>query len=162
MSPGEQAEWLATAFKAALSDEAAATAQTAEMPGAPEFTMRDMANALVVAAFRNGFVEELHAGRSSPLLTDPSLSRITDDEMKKLCLEMSAKLAHLLQVYLRTPDLFAAYMGLRLLPYAHGWEREARTFELPAVTDEVAKCAACGASLFSGKWRFCPSCGAHV
>lgn len=38
----------------------------------PDFTIRDEANALVAWAFRNGPIENLHAGKNSPLLDDPS------------------------------------------------------------------------------------------
>ena len=95
-----------------------------------------------------------------PLTTDRSLSRITDEEMKKLCLEMSARLAHLLHVYLRTPQIFAAHMDLRLMPFVKRWNREALDYDLPPVQDEVAKCSSCGRSLVSKAWRFCPGCGA--
>src|SRR5437762_14378898 len=49
-----------------------------------DFTVRDEANALVVWAFRNGPLEDLHAGKYLELLEDKSLSRITDAEMKAL------------------------------------------------------------------------------
>src|SRR5262249_46386211 len=41
------------------------------------FAIRDEANALVAWAFRNGPIEDLHAGRYSELLEDSTLSRIT-------------------------------------------------------------------------------------
>jgi len=47
-----------------------------------EFTLRDEANAICAYAFRNGFLEDLHAGKPSPLLTDPGYSRVTDDVSK--------------------------------------------------------------------------------
>ena len=57
------------------------------------FTIRDEANALTAYAFRNGPLENLHAGKSSPLTSDPTLSRITDPEMKELMINASEKLA---------------------------------------------------------------------
>jgi hypothetical protein len=59
-------------------------------------TIREEANALTCCAFRNGYLENLHAGKHSRLLEQPGLSRITDAEMKKLMIEASAKLAELL------------------------------------------------------------------
>ena len=59
-------------------------------------TIREEANALTCCAFRNGYIEDLHAGKHSELLETPGLSRITDDEMKKLMIGASAKLAELL------------------------------------------------------------------
>src|ERR1043166_4022114 len=66
----------------------------------PQFawTARDEANALTVCAFRHGFLEDLHAGKHSPLLDDLTLSRISDQEMKKLMIESSAQLAHMLRL----------------------------------------------------------------
>jgi hypothetical protein len=60
------------------------------------FTLRDEANALTALAFRNGFLEELHAGKKSPLLEQPELSRITDDEVRRLMIEASEKLSRML------------------------------------------------------------------
>jgi len=59
-------------------------------------TIREEANALTCCAFRNGYIEELHAGKHSELLERNELSRIKDDEMKKLMIGTSAKLAELL------------------------------------------------------------------
>ena len=39
------------------------------------FTLRDEANAIVAYAFRNGPIEDLHAGKSSPLLNDHGFER---------------------------------------------------------------------------------------
>ena len=47
------------------------------------FTLRDEANALVAWAFRAVPLEDLHAGKHSELLTDRSLSRITDGKRKR-------------------------------------------------------------------------------
>jgi hypothetical protein len=41
-------------------------------------TIREEANALTCCAFRNGYIEELHAGKHSELLEKPGFSRITD------------------------------------------------------------------------------------
>ena len=50
------------------------------------FSLRDEANAIVAIAFRNGPLEDLHAGKASDLLTNNELSRITQEEMKQLML----------------------------------------------------------------------------
>jgi hypothetical protein len=57
-------------------------------------TVREEANALTCCAFRNGFIEELDAGKYSELLEKPELSRITDSEMKKLMVGASSALAN--------------------------------------------------------------------
>ncbi len=63
-----------------------------------ELPRREEANAITCIAFRNGFLEDLHAGELSELLENEKISRITNPEMKKLMIECSAKLAHLLQL----------------------------------------------------------------
>src|SRR5438876_306377 len=62
------------------------------------FTLRDEANAIVAEAFRNGPLEDLHAGKHSPLLEDESLSRITDEEMKTLIINACRKVEELLRL----------------------------------------------------------------
>src|SRR2546427_11495161 len=62
------------------------------------FTIRDEANALVAWAFRNGPLEDLHAGKHSALLEDPTLSRITDDEIKTLIINACRQLSKLLEL----------------------------------------------------------------
>ena len=61
-----------------ISEESLKTA----FPGG--FSIRDEADALTAHAFRNGVLEALHTGKYSPLLDDPSLSRITNEEIKRL------------------------------------------------------------------------------
>ena len=68
-----------------------------------EFTLREEANTLTAHAFRNGFLEDLHAGKHSPLLDQPGNCRITDDEMKRLMIEASAKLAAMLAFKQQNP-----------------------------------------------------------
>jgi hypothetical protein len=70
-------------------EEESLAAQGAPVPNHPGLTVRDLANALIAGAVRNGYLEDLHAGRSSPVLLEPAISRITDDEMKKLMIESS-------------------------------------------------------------------------
>jgi len=60
------------------------------------FTIRDEANAIVAWAFRNGPLEDLHAGKDSRPLEDSSLSRITDEEMEELMLTACERVEMLL------------------------------------------------------------------
>lgn len=69
-----------------------------------EMTIREEANALICCAVRNGYIEDLHAGKHSKLLETPGLSRITDTEMKKLMIESTAKLAELLDLKQENPN----------------------------------------------------------
>jgi hypothetical protein len=87
------------------------------------FTLRDEANALTAFAFRNGPLEDLHAGRSSPLLDDPSLSRITDGEMKQLMITASESLATMLALRDTDPQKYRSFViGYNIL-YCSCWER---------------------------------------
>lgn len=87
------------------------------------FTIRDEANALAAFAFRNGPIEDLHAGKSSPLLDDPSLSRITNDEIKELMINASEMLARLLALRESEPEKYRAFIRSYALLYCRGWNR---------------------------------------
>jgi hypothetical protein len=89
-----------------------------------EFTLRDQANALTAYAFRNGFLEELHAGRDSPLLDDPRLSRITDDEMKRLMIEACEKLAEMLRLKENDPAGYDAFIRSYHRMFCRKWKRD--------------------------------------
>ena len=92
-------------------------------------TIREEANALTCCAFRNGYIEELPAGKHSALLETPGLSRITDGEMKKLMTGASAKLAQLLAMKETDPDLMMSYEVVPLP--SHGLHYRSGISELP-------------------------------
>jgi hypothetical protein len=54
-------------------------------------------------AFRNGFLEDLHAAKPSPILEQPGFSRISDEEMRKLMIEASGKMEELLRLKREQP-----------------------------------------------------------
>ncbi len=87
------------------------------------WTKREEANALTCCAFRNGFIEELHAGKHSELLENPELSRITDAEMKKLMIGASAKLAELLAMKDSDPDKYWNLVKYFNEAYCSRWEK---------------------------------------
>ena len=87
------------------------------------FTLRDEANAIVAYAFRNGPIEDLHAGEPSQLLEDPRLSRITDDEMKNLMLNACEAVEQFLQEKEADPDVYQLKMIQCNLLYCRGWDR---------------------------------------
>ena len=89
------------------------------------WTLRDEANGLTAIAFRNGFLEDLHAGKHSALLTDPALSRITDREMRKLMIESSAQLARLLELKENEPEVYLRTIRWFRDAYCAVWERTA-------------------------------------
>ncbi len=94
---------------------------TAAFPGG--FTLRDEANALTAYAFRNGPIEDLHAGQSSPLLSDDSLSRITDAEMKALMINASETLARALALRETNPEEYRRFVQGYGRLYCRAWQR---------------------------------------
>jgi hypothetical protein len=134
--------------------------QTIPLRGHPELTLRDEANAITAQVFRNGFLEDLHSGLPSPLVTNPRFARITDPEMKKLMIESSAKLAHwlCLREMLLEEKPEAYYQLLRAVEFraSKNWEREAQSCEVSAPEYKQA-CASCNYPLHP-EWRCCPMC----
>jgi hypothetical protein len=87
------------------------------------FTIRDEANAIVAYAFRNGPIENLHAGKYSPLVEDSSLSRITNEEMKSIMISACRKIEELLLLKENDPDEYERRIRDYNLDYCKGWER---------------------------------------
>lgn len=87
-----------------------------------KWTIREEANALTVWAFRNGYIEELHAGKYSELLDKPELSRITDAEMKKLNIGISTKIAEALEMKERNPSAYWGNIEF-FSEYCANWEK---------------------------------------
>ena len=87
------------------------------------WTVREEANALTCCAFRNGYIEELHAGKHSPLLENPEFSRITDAEMKQLMIRASAKLAELLAMKETDPEKYWKLVKSFNEKYCGRWEK---------------------------------------
>jgi hypothetical protein len=87
-----------------------------------QWTVREEANAITVWAFRNGYIEKLHAGKHSELLETPGLSRITDDEMKRLNIEISSHIAEILTLRDNDPDKYAKRIDY-FLQYCKHWEK---------------------------------------
>ena len=92
------------------------------LPPGAKFTYRDQANVMTLLAFRNGPIEDLHAGKESPLLENPELCRITNEEMKKIMIAASAKLAELLALRDSDPDAFAQLLAAKWRQVRQ-WER---------------------------------------
>ena len=89
-----------------------------------EFTLRDEANALTAFAFRNGFLEDLHAGKSSPLLEQPGYSRITDDEMRMLMIQASGKVEGMLRLKRSQPAKYELFIRDCQRRYCRKWKRD--------------------------------------
>lgn len=87
------------------------------------FTLRDEANAIVAWAFRNGPLEDLHAGKHSPLLEDKQYSRITDDEMKQLMLSACDQVERLLRLKQDNPGEYWLKIMDYGQRYCRNWQR---------------------------------------
>lgn len=87
------------------------------------FTLRDEANAIVACAFRNGPIENLHAGKYSELLENKELSRITDKEMKDLMLAACEKMEELLRLKETDPAKYADFIVNFNSMYCRTWNR---------------------------------------
>lgn len=89
-----------------------------------KFTIRDEANALTAFAFRNGFLEDLHAGKPLPTAQQSGFSRISDDEMRRLMIEASEKLARLLAMKQQDPQKYEAFIRQYNKTYCRSWKRD--------------------------------------
>jgi hypothetical protein len=87
-------------------------------------SLRDEANAITAYAFRNGFLETLHAGRhEEAFVGDQKYSRITDEEMKRLMIEASKKVAYLLEMRDKDLEAYRRFVAGYWLAYCTEWER---------------------------------------
>jgi hypothetical protein len=112
-----------------VPEDAAAPKEQEAVPRASqttdaEFTIRDEANAITAFAFRNGFLEDLHAGKSSPLLEQPGYSRISDDEMRRLMIEASEKLQQMLRLKRDEPAKYDMFIREYQRMYCRAWKRD--------------------------------------
>ena len=89
-----------------------------------EFTLRDEANALTAFAFRNGFLEDLHSGKPSPILSQPGYSRISDEELRKLMIEASERLEQMLRMKREEPGRYEIFIRDYQKQYCRAWKRE--------------------------------------
>jgi len=87
------------------------------------FDHRDEANAIVAVSVRNGPIENLHAGKYSPLLEDDSLSRLTDAEIKAIMVYATRTVAMMLWLRDEAPDLYRRYVQAYRSRYCRAWER---------------------------------------
>ncbi len=87
------------------------------------FSLRDEANAIVAYAFRNGPIEDLHAGKYSELLEQKELSRITDAEMKELMMTACEKMEELLRMKESNPEKYAELILSQNFRFCRSWDR---------------------------------------
>ena len=123
--------------------------QDVETIDGTEFSVRDEANAVTAFAFRNGYLEHLHA----------DVTGFSDEEMKKLMLESSARLADVLVARDAAPELYTRFLLCYGAAYSSGWDRRAESYTL--TREHIGSCPACGKPVRI-EWTFCASCGGRL
>jgi hypothetical protein len=87
-------------------------------------TVRDEANAIVSFAFRNGPLEDIHAGEySADLIENPELSRLTDSEMKQLMLFACEAIEKVLRLRDEEPDVYVKFVAMQQTRFCGDWQR---------------------------------------
>lgn len=100
----------AAKVKDMLGADLPSPSEVAPMPEV--FTLRDEANALCAYAFRNGFIEDIHAD-----------GRISDEEMERLMIQASESLTKLLARKHDTPREYGQFIRDYHGKYCRKWER---------------------------------------
>jgi hypothetical protein len=73
--------------------------------------LAEEAKAIVVLAFRNGPIEDLHAGKTCPTCSrDSTYSRISDTEMKQIMKNAVDRVYSMLWMKQNKPIAYAAYL----------------------------------------------------
>ena len=80
------------------------------------------AKVIVAMAFRNGPIEDVHAGKTCPTCSgDPEYSRITDAEMKVIMKKAVDRVYTMLRLKQDQPELFDDLVQFGLL-YTSDWD----------------------------------------
>jgi hypothetical protein len=97
------------------------------------------AKAIVALAFRNGPIEDVHAGRLCPTCDgDPKYSRITQEEMRSI---MKAAVDRIYTYLLMKENDKAAYDVLLSYgaKYTRAWDEPSLTEDIRGISDSSAK-----------------------
>jgi hypothetical protein len=97
------------------------------------------AKAIVALAFRNGLIENFHAGKVCPTCDgDPQYSRITPDEMRSI---MKNAVDHMYTYLLLKENDKAAYNALLSLgeKYTRAWDEPVLTKAIRGISDSSAR-----------------------
>ena len=78
---------------------------------------REEANALICECLRNGFIEDLH-------------ERITQEEMKKLMIKTTAKLAHYLEMKKEKPEKYNSFINFMTFAYTSDWSKDLKEYNI--------------------------------
>lgn len=84
--------------------------------------LKIIAKGIVVLAFRNGPIEDIHAGKSCPICHgNTEYSHITDNEMKTINIEAVNWIYSLLRLQRNNPKKFEKYVESVAKMYAYNW-----------------------------------------
>lgn len=98
-------------------------------------TRRDRANALTVCAFRNGHIENLHAGAWSPFRDDSALAKFTRADVQTILLQAAARMAELCRMRDERPEAFRQELAYFCRAATRQWIRSPR-YALPVPLDD--------------------------
>lgn len=94
------------------------------------------AKALVALAFRNGPIEDLHAGRLCPTCSgQPGFSHISDEEMKSIMKSAVDTLYRLLRQREHDPEKYRRNIAFGLRYTTH-WDNPELTTPIPEIIEE--------------------------
>jgi len=104
-----------------------------------DMQLANEAKALATLAFRNGPIEDVHAGKECPTcMGKEEYSHITDDEMKQIMKRTVDKLYALLRIRSHSPQVYEAVLkaGSR---YTTGWDLPENSREEIGVATRLAE-----------------------
>jgi hypothetical protein len=104
-----------------------------QQPDLSQPSSREEANVIAAYAFRTGFLEDLHAGKHSDKFLKGGYGRITQEEMKKLMIESSAKVETWMRIkeILQTIDPRLYILCVRnYSTYTRDWEKEKKKYDI--------------------------------
>jgi len=89
------------------------------------------AKAIVATAFRNGPIEDMHAGESCPVCEGkPEYSHITQEEMKVIVKTAVDRVFTLLALRAEKPVEYKTFIEFTARAYTHSWDDPTFTREL--------------------------------
>lgn len=90
-----------------------------------------VAKGIVATAFRNGPLEDIHAGKTCPTCQgDEGISHITQDEMKALMKYAVDHVYALLMMWQDEPEAFGDYMARSVAHYTMNWDGPENTAQI--------------------------------
>lgn len=97
------------------------------------------AKAIVAIAFRNGPIEDVHAGKTCPICDgNPKYSHITEHEMKRIMKNAVDQVFRLLSLKQANTEAYEAQIRFGNL-YTYKWDEPTAPTDSPTLADELAE-----------------------